>query len=81
MSWNINALKNKIEKGDVLGLLTDYDVSLNETKTQCHISVPGYFSMVSRDSAYLHRGGTCVQLKDHLRPYVTEAVVPDRVWF
>ena len=72
----------------MLSLFAKFDVvllSLNEIKTQCQISVPGYLSIVSRDSAHPHRGrgGTCELVKDHLRPYVTEidASVPDQVWF
>ena len=83
MSWNINAVKTKIEKDNVLSLFSKFDVSINEIKTQCQVSVAGYLSIMSRDGAHPHRDRTCVLVKDHLWPYVTEmgVSVPGQVWF
>ncbi len=83
MSWNINAMRTKLEKEIVLNLITKYDVvSLNEIKSQCQVSVPGYISFISRDFTFLHRGGTCVLGQEYVCPSVTEVDVsiPDLGW-
>ena len=87
ISWYINTVKTKIEKDNVLPLLpllANFNVvGLNEFKTKCHISVSGYFSLVSQKSAHPHHSFTCVLVKDRLEPYVTSVgvSVPHQVWF
>lgn len=82
VSWNINAVRTKMEKVFVMEMLQNFDiVSLNEIKTPRH--VPGYVSYVSRDTNNPHRGGTCVLIKQHLNQFVREVdtSIVDQVWF
>ena len=83
MSWNINAVKTKLEKKNVYDTIKEYDlVSLNEIKTPLKVTCPGYIVLSSRDMANPNRGGTCVLIKNQLFPQVTDVDLskPDQVW-
>ena len=83
MSWNINAVKTKLEKTNVYDMIKDYDViSLNEIKTPLKVSCPGYISLTSRDMSNPSRGGTCVLIKNQLISQVSDVDLsnPDQVW-
>lgn len=83
MSWNINSVKTKIEKGNVLAMLNCYDiVCLCEVKTALRVSIPGFVCYSSVDQASAHRGGVCVFIKVHLCQYVVEVdtSMRDQVW-
>ena len=84
VSWNINAVRTKMEKDGVLKMLQEFDiVSINEIKTPRCVSLPGYVSYISRDRNNPHRGGTCVFIKHHLSQFVIDVDVSivDQVWF
>ena len=84
VSWNINAVRTKMERDGVLKMLQEFDiVSINEIKTPRFVSLPGYVSYISRDRNNPHRGGTCVFIKHHLSQFVTDVDVSivDQVWF
>ena len=83
MSWNINAVKTKLEKTNVYDMIKEYDlISLNEIKTPLKISCPGYISLTSRDMSNPSRGGTCVLIKNQLISQVSglDLSIPDQVW-
>ena len=83
MSWNVNSIKTKLEKQNVLNIIKEYDmIGLNEIKTPLPISCPGYRSITSRDSKNPDRGGTCVLIKSQLSSQVIEIDIskPDQVW-
>ena len=86
LSWNINAVRTKLEKQQVYNLIKSYDIiSLNEIRTPLKVSCPGYISIIcitSHDSANPHRGGTCGLIKNQLVSQVTSVDVtkPDQVW-
>ena len=83
MSWNINAVKTKLEKTNVYDMIKEYDlISLNEIKTPLKISCPGYISLTSRDMSNPSRGGTCVLINNQLIPQVSgvDLSIPDQVW-
>ncbi len=83
MSWNINAIRTKTEKRDVLSILNECDiVCLCEVKTNLNVSVPGFVCYASIDQGSAHRGGVCVLIKTHLYQYVVEVdtKIQDQVW-
>ena len=83
MSWNINSVKTKTEKGNVLAMLNSYDiVCLCEVKTALQVSIPGFVCYSSVDQTSAHRGGVCVFIKVHLCQYVSEVdtSMRDQVW-
>ena len=83
MSWNINAVKTKLEKTNVYDMIKEYDlISLNEIKTPLKISCPGYIRFASRDMSNPSRGGTCVLIKNQLISQVSgvDLSIPDQVW-
>ena len=83
VSWNINSVRSKLEKNNVLKILNDYDiVSLNEIKTSLQVSLPGYVAFCSRNSRAPGRGGTVVFVKEYLKSRVMEVDLgtPDQVW-
>jgi len=83
LSWNINAVKTKLEKTNVYDMIKEYDlISLNEIKTPLKISCPGYISLTSRDMSNPSRGGTCVLIKNQLISQVSglDLSIPDQVW-
>ena len=83
MSWNINAVKTKLEKTNVYDMIKEYDlISLNEIKTPLKMSCPGYISLTSRDMSNPSRGGTCVLIKNQLISQVSglDLSIPDQVW-
>ena len=82
MSWNINAVKTKLEKQNVYDLIRKYDlIGLNEIKTPLKVSCPGYVSIASRDMTNPNRCGTCVLIKNQLISQVSEIDLnkPDQV--
>ncbi len=70
ISWNINSIKTKIEKDHVVSILNNYDICLNEIKTNLPVFFPGYALYVSCDRENYNRGGTCVFVKNSLNSYV-----------
>ena len=65
LSWNINAVKIKLEKKNVLETIKEYDlVSLNEIKTPLKFTCQGYIALTSRNMANPNRGGTCILIKN-----------------
>lgn len=67
LSWNINGVKNKLEKKIVQNLVQKYDIiSLNEVKTPLSISFPGYNSFKSSVRGSWERGGTVIFIKNYL---------------
>ena len=83
MSWNINAVKTKLEKTNVYDMIKEYDlISLNEIKTPLKNYCPGYISLTSRDMSNPSRGGTCVLIKNQLISQVSgvDLSIPDQVW-
>lgn len=84
VSWNINSVKTKIEKGHVDSFLRNYDVvCLNEIKTRLPVAFPGFVSFVSFDKENGNRGGTCVLVRDYLSRYLydIDMSIADQVWF
>lgn len=63
MSWNIYSIKTKIEKEHVESMLHNYDICLNEIKTNLPVFFPGYTSYVSCDKENYNRGGSCALVK------------------
>ncbi len=83
LSWNINGVKTKIEKNDVISFLLQFDiVSLNEVKTPLHTCLPGYIAFKSYDKINAHRGGAVVMIKDCLSTEVisVDTSIEDQVW-
>ncbi len=83
ISWNINSVKTKLEKDHVESILINYDICLNEIKTNLPVFLPGYTSYVSCDKDNYNRGGTCVFVKTRLNSYVfyVDNNTADQVWF
>ena len=66
LSWNINGIAMKMERGGVQELLLKLDVvGLNEIKTNERVSVSGFVTYRS-DECDHNRGGTVVLVKRHL---------------
>ena len=83
LSWNINAVKTKLEKQNVYDIIRNYDlISLNEIKTPLKVTCPGYISLTSRDMTNRNRGGTCVLIKNQIFSQVTDVDLskPDQEW-
>ena len=83
LSWNINAVKTKLEKDNIYSMIKEYDViSLNEVKTPLKVSCPGYIRLTSRDMSNPGRGGTCVLIKNQLVSQLSgvDLSKPDQVW-
>lgn len=71
MTWNINAVRTKLEKPVVQTLLLQHDiVSLYETKTRMNVSLPGFVTFRRVSGASPHRGGTVVMVKNYLARHV-----------
>ncbi len=69
-SWNIHAVKNKLENTICLELLAKYDiVVLNEIKTATKFHVPG-FNVFLSDNDNQNRGGTALLVKSYLTKYI-----------
>lgn len=83
LSWNVNGVKTKIEKNNVISFLLQFDiVSLNEVKTPLHICLPGYIAFKSYNERNAHRGGTVVMVKESLSREVinVDTSIEDQVW-
>lgn len=83
MSWNINSVKTKTEKDDVVAMMNNCEiVCLCEIKTTLQVSVPGFVCYSSVDEGSAHRGGVCVLIKAYLSQYVVEVddITRDQVW-
>ena len=73
MSWNINSVRTKTEKDNVLLMLHDCDVVfLCEVKTALQVSIPGFICYSSVDQGSAHRGWVCVLMKTNLCKYVVK---------
>lgn len=73
ISWNANGVRTKLENDRVQSLLLTYDViGLNEVKTNCNVSFPGYVSYRS-DNCDMNRGGCVVLIKGYLVSPLTPA--------
>ena len=66
ISWNINAVKNKLEQPRVQAYLKNADIILlNEIKTGVHFSLPGYNCFTSGGNN-THRGGCAILVRNSL---------------
>ncbi len=66
LSWNINGIKTKLDKYNVINLLYKYDkISLNEVKTPLPVSLPGYVSYRSNVRGSCDRGETVLLVKNY----------------
>ena len=76
-SWNINGIGNKLENDKVQNFLCEYDiVMLNELKTPCNFSLPGYKLFRSTGQSQ-HRGGCAVLIKNRLANEIIQMVTTD----
>ncbi len=65
ISWNINSVRTKVEKGNVRDLSCKYDLlSVNEVKTPLSVPLPGYVTFKSSVRGSPERGGTVVLVKN-----------------
>ena len=83
VSWNINAVRTKLEKQCVQDFLMKYDiVCLIEVKTPLRVCLPGYVSYTNNNKVSPHRGGTVVMVKNYLAQSNVRADTgtEDQVW-
>ena len=83
ISWNINGTYTKLEKENIIQLLTNYDViSFNEVKANSRIAFPGYVTYRSKVCGSAERGGTVVCVRNSLSHLVTfvDLSIDDQVW-
>ena len=83
MSWSINGVSTKLEKTNVFSMLREYDViGLNEVKTMCSVSLPGYTGYRSNEGNNGHRGGTVVLIRNSLCSQVwhVDTSIEGQVW-
>lgn len=83
ISWNINGIYTKLEKENVIQLLSNYDViSFNEVKTNSRVAFPGYVTYRSKVCGSAERGGTVVCVRNSLSHlvYSVDLSIDDQVW-
>uniref|UniRef100_A0A0P4VRG8 Reverse transcriptase domain-containing protein n=1 Tax=Scylla olivacea TaxID=85551 RepID=A0A0P4VRG8_SCYOL len=83
MSWNVNGVCTKLEKGNVHQLLCGYDIiAINEVKTQLPVNLSGYKLYRSDVVGSAARGGTVVLVKNWLSESVfgVDTSKGDQVW-
>ena len=83
LSWNVNGVKTKLEKGGVQNLLLNYDlISSNEVKTPLQVNFPGYVSYKSDVMGSSERGGTVLMVKNYLVKEIVsiDTSVKEQVW-
>ncbi len=83
ISWNVNGIYTKLEKQNVLNVLTQYDIiSLLEVKTSLPVQIPGYISYRGAVVGSAERGGVVVCLRNSLSRWVHSVDVSngDQVW-
>ncbi len=67
MTWNINAVKTKLQETLVQTLLLRYDIaSLCVIKSLLNVSLAGFVTFKCSSSALSHRGGVAVMGKKKL---------------
>lgn len=70
--WNINSIRSKVERDEVLKTLTDFDMFwLSELKTKTDIHVPGYKCFRSEERYDTH-GGIALFIKYSLVAIIKE---------
>ena len=82
--WNINGLKNKLEKDNVLQWMSKHDiVVLSEIHRATVKHAPGFVPIVAKNDSPTHRGGLVVLFKHSIYPevFAVDKSVPEQVWF
>ena len=79
-TWNINAIRNKLDKGEVQSFISEADIiCLNEIKTQMKFSIPGFVTYQNAQDA--HRGGVAILVKNSINRFLShvDLSVKDRI--
>lgn len=81
--WNINRVCTKLEKTNVYGLLSQYDIIvLCETKTSLPVRLPGYVTYRGKSVGSGDRGGIVLLMKNFLNNFVhkIDVSIGDQIW-